>query len=165
MKRFRYVALAVAGIAILIAVAYLWSDRRQIRRQLDALAETASVSGTESEIDRLARASRLAGFFTDDVIIRTSADNSSFVGGRRAVVGMALQAAIDHHTMTVSFENLQIDLADPSTASADMTVVVAVRNPDTEAIDLREATATLRKVGGTWLIAEAQVLPARAEGR
>ena len=31
MTRFKYVALVAAGVAILLAVVYLWSDRRQIR--------------------------------------------------------------------------------------------------------------------------------------
>ncbi len=165
MTRVKYVALAAASVAILAAVAYFWSDRRQIRRQLDGLAETASVSGTESDIDRLARGARLSGYFPEGGMIRPSPVNSSFVGGRRAVAGMAMQAAIDHHTMKVSFENLRIDLTDSSTASATMTVVVATRNPESEAIDLRDATVTLRKISGTWLISQALVLPARVEGQ
>ena len=104
--------LVVAGV---VAVSYLRGDRRQIRLQLDALAETASVAGTESDVMRLARAARIGGFFTEDVVIRRSEDNSAFVGGRRAVAGLAAQAAAEHRTMKVSIENLEIAIADART--------------------------------------------------
>ena len=161
MKRLRLLGLAVAVVAVVMAAAYFWGDRRQIRRQLDALAETASVNGSESDIDRLVRTARIGGFFTEDVVIRRSEDNSAFVGGRRAVAGMAAQAAAGHHTMKVAIDNVEITLADASTATADMTVVVTTSNPEAESVDLREVTTTLRKVNGTWLISQAQVLPAK----
>ena len=162
MKRFKVWGVALAAVAVALAVAYFWSDRRQIRRQLDALAETASVTGAERDLDRLVRAARLGGFFTEDVVIRRSEDNSAFVGGRPAVAAMAMQAVAGHRTMKVSIANVVITIADRENATADMTVVVSTNNAEVEEVDLREVAATFRKVNGTWLIAQAQVLPARS---
>ena len=161
MKSLRLWGAIIVIVAAVAAVLYLRGDRRQIRRQLDSLATTASVRGTESDIDRLARAARLGGFFTEDVVIRRSEDNSAFVGGRPAVAGMAAQVASQNRTMKVSIKNVDIAIADGSTATADMTVVVAMSNPETESVDLREVMASLRKVNGTWLISQAAVRPSR----
>jgi len=157
MGRFRTLGLALVALAAVVGAAYYLGDRRQIRHQLDALAATATVDGAESDVDRLARAARIGGFFTDDVVIRRSEDNSAFVGGRRGVAEMATAAAAAHRTMKVSIDNVDITIADGSTATANMTVVVATNNPDAESVNVRQVTATLRKVNGTWLIAQAIV--------
>ena len=161
MKSLRLWGAIIVIVAAVAAVVYLRGDRRQIRRQLDSLATTASVSGTESDIERLGRAARLGGFFTEDVVIRRSEDNSAFVGGRPAVAGMAAQVASQNRTMKVSIKNVDIAIADGSTATADMTVVVSMSNPESESVDLREVMASLRKVNGTWLISQAAVRPSR----
>jgi hypothetical protein len=150
---------AVAGVAVaaLLAAGYYFGDRRQIRHQLDALAATATVNGAEGDLDRLARAARIGSFFTEDVVIRRSEDNSAFVGGRRGVAEMATAAAAGHRTMTVSIDNLHITLTDGSNATASMTVVVSMNNPDAESVNVRLVTATLRKVDRTWLISQAIV--------
>ncbi len=95
------------------------------------------------------------------MVIRRSEDNSAFVGGRPAVAGIAAQAASQYRTMKVSIKNVDIAIADGSTATADMTVVVAMSSPETESVDLREVMAALRKVNGTWLISQAAVRPSR----
>ena len=160
MKRVTVWGVALAAVAVVLAAAYVRGDPRQIRRRLDALAETASVNGAEGDIDRLARVARIGGFFTEDVVIRRSEDNSKFVGGRRAVAGMAMQAAAEQRTMKVSIANVGITIADRENATAHMTIVVSTNNAEAESVDLRQVTATFRKVNGTWLISQAQVLPA-----
>src|SRR5712691_5759308 len=108
----RLVALAVAlAIIVMAARAYWFSDARVIRRRLDALAEMASVTKSETEIERLARAVRLGTFVTDDVMIRR--DVSAFVGGKQAVVGLALQGATAYGRMAVTFDDVQISVTDP----------------------------------------------------
>jgi SnoaL-like domain len=148
---------AVVAVAALLAAGYYFGDRRQIRHQLDALATAATVTGAESDLDRLARAVRIGSFFTEDVVIRRSEDNSAFVGGRRGVAEMATAAAAEHRTMKVSIDNVNITLTDGSNASASMTVVVSTNNPDAESVNVRMVTATFRKVDRTWLIAQAIV--------
>ena len=157
MARFRIWGVAGVAVAALLAAGYYFGDRRQIRHQLDALAATATVNGAESDLDRLARAARIGGFFTEDVVIRRSEDNSAFVGGRRGVAEMATAAAAEHRTMKVSIDNVNITLTDDSSATASMTVVVSTNNPDAESVNVRLVTAALRKVNRTWLISQAIV--------
>jgi glycine cleavage system aminomethyltransferase T len=159
MARFRIWGVAAVVVAAVLGAGYYLGDKRQIRHQLDALAATATVNGPEGDVDRLARAASIGGFFTDDVVIRRSEDNSAFVGGRRGVAEMATAAAAEHHTMKVSIDNVDIFFMNGhgADATASMTVVVSTDNPEAESVNVRQVTATLRKVNGTWLISQAVV--------
>jgi ketosteroid isomerase-like protein len=158
MKRFRIWGNIVAVLAAIVAGFYYLDDRREIRHQLYELAEIASTTGAETDVDRLARAARISSFFTDDVVVRRSEDNSAFVGGRRGIAAAAIPTA-DHQVIRVSIEHVNVTLADDSHARADMTVVVSLNSPDAESVDLRKVTATMRKEKGEWLIAQAEVQP------
>jgi len=155
------VRFKVQGVSVIVAAAVLvgcgLGDKRQIRHQLEALATAATVNGPESDVERLARAARIGSFFTEDVVIRRSEDNSAFVGGRRGVAEMATAAAAAHRTMKVSIDNVNITVIGASDATAHLTVVVSTNNPEAESVNVRQVTATLRNVDGTWLISQAVV--------
>jgi len=62
--------------AVLLVGAAVWgygllfpSPEDEIRRQLDALAEAASVAPGATNLERMARAARLGRFVTEDVVI------------------------------------------------------------------------------------------------
>ena len=153
----RFVAVGVAlAVAVMAARSWWLSDAREIRRRLDVLAETASAAGGETHIERLARLARLGEFFTDDVILRK--DVSSFVGGRQAVVGLALQGAAAYGRMAVSFDEVQIALTDATTATVYMTMKVSGDNPQTGVPEPRQVSATLSKINGEWLVSRGEVL-------
>lgn len=154
-------ALLLAAVVLALAAASVWrSDRRQIQRRLDALAKTASVAGSETPVERLARASRLGTFFAEDVMIQTSQDRSSFVGGRQAVVGMAVQGAAAYGSINVAFEDLKIAVTDPSTATVYMRATVSEAAPQGGLLEARDVTLTLSNVNGEWLVSRGEVLRA-----
>src|SRR4051812_34001128 len=64
------VAIVLAVLLIGAALIKWWpSDTREIRRQLDALADVLSVPPTESDISRVARLADLRSYFAEDVHI------------------------------------------------------------------------------------------------
>lgn len=153
----KVVAIAVAlAMAVMAARSFWLRDAREIRRRLDVLAETASATRDETDIERIARLARLGKFFSDDVILRK--DVSSFVGGRQAVVGLALQGASAYGRMAVSFDDVQIALTDATTATVYMTMRVSGDNPQTGLLEPRQVSATLSKVNGEWLVSRGEVL-------
>lgn len=156
-RKFVAVALALA-IAVIAARSFWLSDAREIRRRLNALAETASAARGETDIERLARLARLGKFFSDDVILRN--DVSSFVGGRQAVVGLALQGAAAYGRMAVSFDDVQIALIDATTATVYMTLRVSGDDPQTGGPEPRQVSATLSKLNGEWLVSRDKLLRA-----
>ena len=81
--------------AVLVVGAAVWgygllfpSPEDEIRRQLDALAEVASVAPGATNLERMARAARLGRFVGEDVVIDLGGRLSA-ARGRQAVVGVA----------------------------------------------------------------------------
>ena len=143
MKILKVIALLTAAVVVaLTARNLLLGDRRRIQRQLDALAQSATVSPTETGVQRLARASRLGAFF-------------------------AAQASAAYGPMKVSLDDVQIGISESSTASVYVTVNVTANGPEGRLLETRQVSGTLRKVDGEWLISQVEVLApsARVEGR
>ena len=162
--------LALFGIALLVAAAaaFFWSDTRAIRRQLKAMAVAGTVRADESDLERVARAARLSQLLADNVIIRK--DASSFIGGRQAVVGWAMQAAQIFGPVSVAFDHEEIVVNKDATATVFMMVNVTGNNPRVAYPEPRQVHLTMSKIDGRWLLSEAEVLrivePARpAEGQ
>jgi hypothetical protein len=147
------VAIVVVGLAT--AKYLFWNERRDVLRRLDAMIEAASAPPGESAAQREARGARLGAFVTDDVMIRT--DASAFVGGRPAVVKFALEAAAARQ-IHVSREDAQVELIDPSTATAFLTLRMTGAEPQAADPVPRQVHATLSKVSGEWLLSRGEVL-------
>jgi len=149
------VLLLVAGLAILALRGYLESDRRQIERQFERLAEAASVQGTESPIAQIAQAAQVARFFTDDIVLRLGQDSSSVIAGRDALVALAAQAR-RRGAMQVMFDDVQVSVGGPDSASVYTTVTATGASLQSEVVEAREISVTLQKVDGEWLIARVE---------
>jgi ketosteroid isomerase-like protein len=149
------VLLLVAGLAVLALRGYLESDRRQIERQFERLAEAASVQGTESPIEQIAQAAQVARFFTNDVVLRLGQDSSSVIAGRDALVALAAQAR-RRGAMQVMFDDVQVSVGGPDSASVYTTVTATGANLQSEVVEAREISVTLQKVDGDWLIARVE---------
>ena len=163
-------SILIAAVVVVTARSLFWNDRRAVRRRLDAMAATASVSGSETAAERAATAAQLGRFVTDDVMIRT--DTSAFVGGRPAVVRLVLDAAVTLGQVRVSLDDVQVELIDPSTATAFFTMSVSGDDPQVPDPASRQVHATLVKQGGEWQLTRGEVLrtldpstPLGAQGR
>jgi ketosteroid isomerase-like protein len=149
------VLLLVSGLAILALRGYLESDRRQIERQFERLAEAASVQGTESPIEQIAQAAQVVRFFTKDVVLRLGQDSSSVIAGRDALVALAAQAR-RRGPLQVMFDDVQVSVGGPDSASVYATVTATGANLQSEVVEAREISVTLQKVDGDWLIARVE---------
>jgi ketosteroid isomerase-like protein len=143
-------------VAVALAARYLfWNVKRDVRRRLEAIAETASLNGHETSIERTAKAARLGGFVTDDVIVRT--DSAVFVGGRPAVVRFALDGA-EHGEERFVCDDVQIEIVDPNTATAFFTLSIFHHNAQASDPAPRQLHVTFSKMGGQWLLSRGEVL-------
>lgn len=160
MTRGRQILALALAVVVAVWVVRVWlpSDRQLIERQLNSLAAAASVSGAETPVVRMTGAARVAKFFTDDVIVSAN-DQSSTIGGRDAVMALAAQARATSGPLKVSFDDVQIAVADPSTATAYMTVTISSADRNgSSLVDARELNVTFRKVAREWLIARVDAL-------
>jgi ketosteroid isomerase-like protein len=153
----KLVTLFVLAAAVVLTARYLfWNDARDVRRRLHAMAEAASVDGTETSADTASIAAKLNGFLADDVIIRT--DSAAFVGGRPAVERMVLDAAAARRQMRVTAEDVQVEIVDRSTATVFLTLKIAGGDPHAVHPPPKQVHATLIKQDGRWLLARGEVL-------
>ena len=141
---------------LLVWVGFGWlsSEARQIRRRLGALAETASVGGGETNLVRMAKAARLAGYFTEDITIDPGSP-STVVRGRDALMAMAARIRVSPEGLRVELVDVQIaDDAEGARATASMTVQGSGVDfaTDDRMIDAREMEMTLVKLDGECLI-------------
>ena len=153
----KLVTLALIAVAVVLTARYLfWNDMRDVRRRLNAMAETASVNSSETPLEKEMKAAQLGKFVTDDVIIRT--DASAFVGGRPAVVRLVLDAAATRKQVKVSIADVQVELIDPSTATVFFTLSISGGEPQAPDPAPRQVHATFLKEHGDWLLTRGEVL-------
>ena len=154
----RAVQLCVGPVAavLLVWVSFGWlsSEARQICRRLDALAETASVGGGETNLVRMAKAARLAGYFAEDITLDLGSP-STVIRGRDALMVMAARSQVSPGGLGIELVDVQITVAaEEARAIASMTVQGSGIDFATgdQMIDAREMEMTLVKLDGEWLI-------------
>ena len=143
-----------AVLLVWVGFGWLSSEARQISRRLDALAETASVGGGETNLVRMAKAARLAGYFTGDITIDLGSP-STVIRGRDALMTMAARIRVSPEGLRIELVDVQITVdAEGAGATASMTVQGSGIDFATgdRMIDAREMEMTLVKSDGEWLI-------------
>jgi hypothetical protein len=157
MRARKLVTVVVIAAALALAARYLfWNPKRDVRLRLEAIAGAASAPRNETPLARAARAAELGRWVTDDVILRT--DAAAFVGGRPAVLRLAMESAPPSGERTVTCDDVQIELIDASTSTVFCTLKIASGDPQTPVPVPRQIHATFLKMGGQWLLSRAEVL-------
>jgi ketosteroid isomerase-like protein len=159
----RWIAIGVAAV-VAAAALYTWwpSDERQVRKRLEALAETASVPAEEADLARLARAQRLRASLREDVRVEFERAEWPPIVGRDPVSALVANSWPQASGgLTVELEDLSITVA-ADRASADARFKARLVSLDSSgepsALDGRMVSLTLRKVDGEWLVASARIL-------
>jgi len=156
-------------VAILVAVLAGISVYRQlfppaelaIKNRLLALASLASFSPNEAPLARMANASRLVDFFARDIDIRLSEAPPGLarLSGRGNLREVILGARSQAQRISVHFPDLQVAVdPDGQSATARLTAVVEVNGEANTMV--QELKLSLRKEGGTWLVARIESLKA-----
>ena len=149
--------VVLAGVLIVVAVVawrYVWpSDARDIRNRLDSLADDFNES-TADGLGTVARAARLATYFTDDVVVELG-QGSPPIHGRETLVGMASRLQL--RTSAFRLELLDINVEVRSRSDADVRLTAAFRRlsgaaPGEGSIDAQEVALRMNKSSGDWRI-------------
>jgi hypothetical protein len=158
------IAILLFVIFIGVALVKWWpNDTRDIRRQLDALADVLSVPPTESDVSRLARLSDLRSYFTPEAHIRlTEVD----IPSRDALVALAQRWTAPPGGVYVEFSDEKMTWPAANQAHVELTASLSRRDPTTGETDKedRPASFDFAKRDGDWLITAAESLespPAR----
>ena len=154
MARRATIVLAVLAIVISGLVWRYWwpDDARDIRNRLDALADDFNQS-TKDGLGTVARAARLASYFTDDVVVELG-QGSPPIHGRETLIGMA--SRLQSRTAVFRLELLDVNVKRSDTSQADVRLTAAFRRLGGAgaegSIDAQEVALHLTKASGEWRI-------------
>jgi ketosteroid isomerase-like protein len=130
-----------------------------IRKRLNNLAQTASFSGTEGAIAKVAKAQALTAFCTEDVevIMDVPGYPRHEIHGTAELLEAAAAARTFREGFTVQFFDIVVNVTpDQKSAVADLTAKGDV--PHDRDFNVQELRFKLKKVDGKWLISHVETL-------
>lgn len=130
-----------------------------IKRRLEQLAQTASVTGDEGLLAKAAHVQKLTTFFTPDVeiVIDIPGQYNAEISGLDELTRTAAAARSMGKSIKVEFLDVTVTIAaDQNSAQAHMIGEVHVTGE--RGLQVQELSAQLRKVDGQWLINRAETV-------
>lgn len=157
------------GLIILLLAVGVWGgwvawqklfppDEVLIQRLLDETARAISFSGQQKELSRLAGAAEMAGYFTDDVLVKISELGGEFgvIRGRTQLQQLALAARNQGASLSVQFLDVEVSVASKTEGSA--VLVVQAKGGGRPEPFHQELNFSFRKVNGDWLISRVETV-------
>jgi hypothetical protein len=153
----KYVVVVFAVLFGYLGYQWWWNPARAVKRQLGELAARLSVPATETDLARVTRVAQLRRYFAPEVRVQFGA------GGMEITSRDALLAAVSVVRPSpggwdVQFVDVQIKIDSSSASRAYMIVELKGRDARTgePTVDAREASVTLAKQNGDWVITTAE---------
>jgi len=147
-------------LAAAIAAAGFWAwtllfpgPEQVIRKELTQLAATASITPNEAPLAKLAKAQRLASFFSEDAEVRVDIPNRPYqdFNGREEIQQAALGARALLNVLKVQFLDMEVRLA-PDKQSAVVRLTATADLPGEKVPEVQELEFRLKKVDRDWFI-------------
>jgi hypothetical protein len=155
------IAIALAVVLIGAALFKWWpSDSRDVRRQLDALADAMTVPSTDSDSSRVARLIELRSYFAPDAHVRLGSED---LASRDALMALVERWTPPPGGVYVEFADEKIAIQDGGTARATLTARVTSRATVTSdpTTDEHGTTIGLAKRDGDWVITSVEAQPSQ----
>jgi hypothetical protein len=154
MSRRASAAVLAAAACVTILFWYRWSgDEREIRRRLETLA--AEVNASAMPDGRASRATTIASYFTDDVVVDFGR-GSAPISGRDMLIEVIGRLQPRVAAFKVNLEDVGARVAENrESAEVSLTAELLWRgltSPD-QTLDARELALDMRKEQGEWRIA------------
>ena len=151
-----YVAVVVAALAGYFTYQWWFNPARAIKKRLGEVAAALSVPAPDSDIARLERLAQLRQYLADDV--RVEVDGAQPIASRDAVLAFvgsfrAAAGGVDVHFVDTQ---ISVEAADQGRAYLTVEMTTPDRQTGERTIDSRDATVTLARRGGEWVITSAE---------
>ena len=164
MKSNGSVYVAVVFAALLGYFGYQWwfNPARAVKQRLGEVAATLSVPEGESETERMVRIAQLRRYLADDLRVRSG---SNQIQSRDAAVAAAAAWRPEAGGGDVHFADVQVFIESETAAHAYLAVELTRRDRESgqPTVDSRDASVSLQKRNGTWVVtaAESKEMPGR----
>jgi hypothetical protein len=148
----------VAAAALAGALWFLFgrgsADERQIRGTVAALAAEVN-RGSADGLEAMARAARLASFFTSDVMIDLG-QGSQPIHGRDTLMGMAARLQPRTAQFDLELDDVTVAVVEDGRATLNLTALIRQRAvpPGEPSLDAREFAAEMRRTDGSWQVSQ-----------
>jgi hypothetical protein len=154
-----YVAAVFAVLVGYFSYQWWFNPARAVKRRLGDVAAALSVPAGETEVNRIVRLAQLRRYLASDIHIRASvaAQEITSRDGALAIVG-SLRPATEG--VDVRFTDTQVFVDGDSAAHAYMAVDVITpdRRSGQPTVDSRNASVSLARRDGEWLITNAEAM-------
>jgi hypothetical protein len=167
MKPNGSVYVAVVFTVLIGYFGYQWwyNPARAVKRRLGEVAAALSASADDTDMTRIKRLAQLRRYLADDIHVRAGATVPELTS-RDVVLAVIGSWRPPPGGGDIHFADVHIAMESDSAARAYVTVELTVPDSATgrSTIDARDATASLAKRNGEWVItvAESKEMPAAA---
>jgi hypothetical protein len=162
MKK-NYILLSIPALLLLILLGWYFSDKQVIKRQLTELTWNINKEKREPTLETGLKMREIKQMLAPDVRAIVSERNYSETLAHDMLIRYLMYYRDKYETLTVSFEDLLIELPAKGEATASATVLVQRKKPQNDPEELREPVEFLlkknkeNKGGRDWRLVEARV--------
>jgi hypothetical protein len=152
-----YVAVVFAVLIGYFGYQSWFNPARAVKRRLGEVAAALSASADDTDMTRIARLARLRGYLADDIRVRAGGAGSEITSRDVALAAIGSwrppPGGGDIH-----FADVHVAMESASAARAYVTIELTIPDRETgqATIDARDATASLAKRDGEWVITSAE---------
>jgi hypothetical protein len=150
-----YVAAVFAALIGYFGYQWWFNPSRAVKRRLGEVAARLSVPETETDIARIARLAQLRRYLADDLRIRAGAEQ---ITSRDTAVALAGSWKPQPGGGDVHFADVQVFIESETAAHAYLAVELTSldRESGHATVDARDASVSLAKKDGEWVITAAE---------
>ena len=150
-------SVCFAALAAFFVYQWWFNPTRAVQRRLSEIAAALSVPDNEPPMARIGRAAQLRKYLADDVHIKAG---SSELTSRDQIVGLVSAFTPPPGGWNIQFVDLQVRVNHNTNIDADAYMTVEINGIDPRTgqptIDAREASVTMKKLDGEWVLATAE---------
>ena len=147
-----YVAVVLAALAGYFCYQWWFNPTRAVKLRLGQVAEALSVPADDTDLGRVTRLAQLRRYLADDIHVRAGSVARELTS-RDQLVGAISRWTPPPGGWDVAFADVQIAMESDSAAHAFLSVEITTRDPQGQpSMDARDASVTLGKRGGEWVI-------------
>jgi hypothetical protein len=167
VKNYGSAYVAIVLFALIGYFGYQWwlNPSRAVKRRLGEVAAALSVPEGETDMARVERLAQLGRYLSEDLRLRVGADE---LRSREAAVATAAGWKPQPGSGDVRFADVQVFIESDTAAHAYLAVELASMDRESghSTVDARDASVSLAKQNGEWVItaAESKGMPALQPG-
>lgn len=150
-------AVCFAALAAFFVYQWWFNPTRAVQRRLNEIASALTVPDNEPPMARIGRAAQLRKYLAADIRIHAGASDLT---SRDQIVGLVSAFTPPPGGWNIQFVDVQVRVNHDTNADADVYMTVEIngidRRTNQPTVDAREATATMKKLNGEWVLATAE---------